>query len=207
MAIAGVPVLVVPVMMLQRFIHKSTRSARAAAARISTRLDEIFHGINPIKLNNLEEQQDRRFRQTVGGYVRSQIRSEAGQAGVPAMMDPVAALGVLGVLVDGGFQVVDGAKHLGEVMSFSPALAPGVGSLRRMGKLAGAGQGKKSQRERGEVRRVRRIGRHSSPVIRRRHVPGWGTVATRKPRLRAAPAGSRACRCDAARLPGPSRKP
>lgn len=139
-AIAGVPILVVPVAILQRLIHKATRHARETAALISTRLDEIFHGINPIKLNNLENQQDRRFSETVDKFVRAQIRSEAGQAGVPAMMDLVAGIGFLGVLIYGGFQIIEGHKTIGEFMSFFTAMALIFEPLRRLGNISGLWQ-------------------------------------------------------------------
>ncbi len=139
-AVAGVPVLLVPVMILQRLIHVSTRHARVAAAHISTRLDEIFHGINPIKLNTLEGQQNRRFLQTLKAYIRAQIKSEAGQAGVPAMMDLVAGIGFLGVLIYGGFQIIEGQKSIGEFMSFFTAMALVFEPLRRLGNISGRWQ-------------------------------------------------------------------
>ncbi len=139
-AVAGVPVLIVPVALLQKMIHTATRHARSAAALISTRLDELFHGINPIKLNNLEKQQDQRFTGTVQSYARAQIRSEAGQAGVPAMMDIVAGLGFLGVLIYGGLQIIEGQKTIGEFMSFFTAMALIFEPLRRLGNISGLWQ-------------------------------------------------------------------
>ena len=139
-AIAGIPVLVIPVAILQRLIHSAARHARQTAASISTRLDEIFHGVNPIKLNNLEDHQDARFGKTVNAYVKAQIKSEAGQAGVPAMMDVVAGIGFLGVLIYGGFQIIDGAKTIGEFMSFFTAMALIFEPLRRLGNISGLWQ-------------------------------------------------------------------
>jgi len=139
-AVAGLPVLVIPVALLQKLIHTATRHARQAAALISTRLDEVFHGINPIKLNNLENQQDARFSKTVDDYVKAQIKSEAGQAGVPAMMDLVAGLGFLGVLIYGGFQIIEGQKTIGEFMSFFTSMALLFEPLRRLGNISGRWQ-------------------------------------------------------------------
>ncbi len=147
-AIAGVPVLVIPIAILQRLIHKATRRARQSAALISTRLDEIFHGINPIKLNNLERQQDQRFAATVRAFVQAQIRSEAGQAGVPAMMDLVAGVGFLGVLIYGGFQIINGQKTIGEFMSFFTAMALIFEPLRRLGNISGLWQASLASLER-----------------------------------------------------------
>jgi len=139
-AIAGIPILVIPVAILHRVIHTATRNARQTAALISTRLDEIFHGVNPIKLNTLEDQQNMRFGSAVQAYVKAQIRSEAGQAGVPAMMDLVAGFGFLGVLIYGGFQIIDGAKTIGEFMSFFTAMALIFEPLRRLGNISGLWQ-------------------------------------------------------------------
>jgi len=139
-AVAGVPILVIPVFVLQRIIHSTTRYARQTAAGIATRLDEIFHGINPIKFNNLEDQQNARFSQSVTAYVRAEIRSEAGQAGVPALMDIVAGIGFLGVLIYGGYQIIDGQKTIGEFMSFFTAMALVFEPMRRLGNISGIWQ-------------------------------------------------------------------
>jgi subfamily B ATP-binding cassette protein MsbA len=147
-AVAGVPVLVIPVTVLHRLIHTATRRARVTAALISTRLDEIFHGINPIKLNTLEEQQDRRFSDAVDTYVKAQVRSEAGQAGVPAMMDLVAGLGFFGVLIYGGFEIIEGTKTIGQFMSFFTSMALIFEPLRRLGNISGLWQAATASLER-----------------------------------------------------------
>lgn len=139
-AIAGVPLLVLPIMVLQRIVRKTTRKARAEAAHISTRLDEIFHGVTTIKLNRLEAHEGRRFQATVEKFVRAQLRSEAGKAGIPALMDIVAAIGFLGVLYYGGHQIIAGEKTVGEFMSFFTAMALIFEPLRRLGNVSGAWQ-------------------------------------------------------------------
>ena len=139
-AVAGVPLLLLPIMGLQRLVRRTTRAARAAAALISTRLDEIFHGVTTIKLNRLETHENDRFGRTVDGFVRAQVRSEAGQAAIPALMDIVAAIGFLGVLYYGGVQIIDGEKTVGEFMSFFTAMALVFEPLRRLGNVTGAWQ-------------------------------------------------------------------
>ena len=137
-AVAGAPVLMGPMVLLQRWVRRSTRTAREAAARLSTRLDETFHGIDTIKLNTIEDREAGRFQAELGGFVGAQIRSEAGQAGIPAMMDIVAGIGFLGVLSYGGLQIIDGAKTVGEFMSFFTAMALVFEPLRRIGNVSGA---------------------------------------------------------------------
>ena len=48
-ALIGIPLLVGPLYLLHRLIRATSLQSRAAAARLSTRLDEIFHGMQTIK--------------------------------------------------------------------------------------------------------------------------------------------------------------
>ena len=139
-AIAGAPVLMGPMLILQRWVRRSTRNARNAAAGIATRLDETFHGIDTIKLNTIETREQKRFSGALDGFVNAQIRSEAGQAGIPAMMDIVAGVGFFGVLTYGGLQIIEGQKTVGEFMSFFTAMALVFEPLRRIGNVSGAWQ-------------------------------------------------------------------
>ncbi|TCP44066.1 ABC transporter ATP-binding protein [Rhodovulum marinum] len=139
-ALAGVPLLLGPLAGLQRLIRRTSRAARESAAAISNRLDETFHGVTTIKLNRLEAREDARFGETMDGYVHAQIRSEAGQAGMPAMIDIVGGLGFAGVLVFGGLQIIEGDKTVGEFMAFFTAIALVFEPLRRLGKVTGAWQ-------------------------------------------------------------------
>ena len=98
------------------------RRAREGAARLSTRLDEIFHGMNTLKLNTAEDLERQRFSDTIRQYLRMEMKSRLGQAGIPAMTDVVAATGFAGVLIYGGGQIIDGEKSVGEFMSFFTAM-------------------------------------------------------------------------------------
>ena len=139
-AVAGAPLLMGPMVLLQRWVRRSTRTARNAAAGIATRLDETFHGIDTIKLNTIEAREAERFSGALDGFVSAQIKSEAGQAGIPAMMDIVAGIGFLGVLSYGGLQIIEGEKTVGEFMSFFTAMALVFEPLRRIGNVSGAWQ-------------------------------------------------------------------
>lgn len=140
LALAGAPLIMVPILILQKLIRATTRVNRNAAAGIVTRLDEIFHGITTIKLNAIEDREAQRYEDHVRFMVASQMRSTAAGAGIPALMDIVAAIGFFGVLVYGGLQVIDGVKTVGEFMSFFTAIALLFEPMRRLGGLSGAWQ-------------------------------------------------------------------
>ena len=137
-AVVGVPLLMGPVAALLRYVRRSTFRARDQAARLSTRLDEIFHGINTIKLNVAEKHENTRFDAVVGDYKKLEWKALTGRAGVPGLVDVVAALGFAGVLYYGGGQIIDGEKTVGEFMSFFTAMGLIFDPLRRLANVSGA---------------------------------------------------------------------
>ncbi|MFD1913172.1 ABC transporter ATP-binding protein [Halodurantibacterium flavum] len=137
-AAVGTPLLIVPVILLQRAVRKTSRISRAVAAQNSTRLDEIFHGIRTIQLTGSEAREAGRYRDSVNQFVRAQLRTEAGSAGIPALIDIVAAIGFAGVLTYGGMQIIGGEKTVGQFMAFFTAMALVFDPLRRLGGVSAA---------------------------------------------------------------------
>ncbi|MEM6385238.1 MAG: ABC transporter ATP-binding protein [Pseudomonadota bacterium] len=137
-AIAGVPLLFGPIAGLLRYVRGVSYEARERAARLATRLDEIFHGVNTIKLNTSEAHENGRFGQIVRELLRYQRRALVGRAAVPGMIDIVAALGFAGVIFYGGGQIIDGDKTVGEFMSFFTAMGLIFDPLRRFANVGGA---------------------------------------------------------------------
>lgn len=148
LALVGVPILIIPLGILQRLIRATTRAARDAAARLSTRLDEIFHGIISIKVNRLEDYEATRFDREVDGFLAAQLRAERGKAANPAVIDIIAAIGFLAVLIYGGREIIEGEKTVGEFMSFFTALALVFDPLRRLSAVAGQVQAAMASLER-----------------------------------------------------------
>jgi len=72
-AIAAAPILVLPVLLLQKLVRKTSRTVRDTAAVIATRLDEIFHGINTLKLNSTEKYESGRFNTEVDKLVDAEL--------------------------------------------------------------------------------------------------------------------------------------
>ncbi|WP_226780392.1 ABC transporter ATP-binding protein [Oceaniglobus trochenteri] len=136
-ALIGIPLLVLPSMALQRYVRRKTGQMRDAATQRSTRLDEIFHGINPIKLNRMEDYQLGRFRAVVNRIVSVNVKTEAGRSMLPGMIDIMTGLGFFGVLVLGGREIIEGEKTVGQFMSFFTAMALAFQPLRRLGSLSG----------------------------------------------------------------------
>lgn len=139
-ALIGAPVLVLPAAILQRYVRRKTAEMRETASQRSTRLNEIFHGIDEVKLNRLEAYQLSRFQRLVDRIVGAEIRMAAGQSMLPALIDIMTGLGFLGVLILGGREIIAGEKTVGEFMSFFTAMSLAFQPLRKLGGLTGIWQ-------------------------------------------------------------------
>ncbi|SFE65496.1 ABC transporter ATP-binding protein [Roseivivax sediminis] len=136
-ALVGAPLLVAPALFLQRFVRGNARSARDIAAALSTRLNEVLHGIVPIKLNTLERYQADRYRRLTRRRIRTEVRSSAGQASIPGLIDIMSGLGFAGVLLYGGGEILAGEKTVGDFMAFFTAIGLAFEPLRRLGAVSG----------------------------------------------------------------------
>ena len=136
-ALLGIPLLILPSLLAQGYVRRKARAAREVAAKMSTRLDEVFHGIMPIKLNRLEDYQSKRYQSLVEERVETEVKSAFGQALIPALIDIMTGVGFLCVLYLGGLQIISGDKSVGDFMAFFTAMALAFDPLRRLGNLSG----------------------------------------------------------------------
>ncbi|MCC5969355.1 MAG: ABC transporter ATP-binding protein [Pararhodobacter sp.] len=139
-AVIGTPLLVLPILALQRVVRRVGTRAREASAEASNRLDEIFHGVYTIQRNGLEQLEGTRFHASVARFIAASVRTKLGQSGMNALADLVGALGFSLVLIYGGGQIIDGSRSVGEFMSFFTAFALMFEPLRRLSGLTGSWQ-------------------------------------------------------------------
>lgn len=136
-ALVGVPLLVLPSLIVQRFVRRLSRTAHEVAARQSGRLDEVFHGIIPVKLNRLEAYQERRYAKLNKERVQIEVRMSFGKASIVGLIDAMSGVGFLGVLIYGGGEIISGEKTVGQFMAFFTALGFAFEPLRRLGMITG----------------------------------------------------------------------
>ncbi|EEX16047.1 lipid A export ATP-binding/permease protein MsbA [Citreicella sp. SE45] len=139
-ALVGAPLMVLPSILVQRYVRGNARKARDIAAGLSVRLNEVFHGIVPVKLNRLEEYQAARYRKLTDDRITAETRSALGQSSIPGLIDIMAGIGFLGVLFYGGSEIIAGTKTVGDFMAFFTAIALAFEPLRRLGAVSGSWQ-------------------------------------------------------------------
>jgi len=140
LAMIGVPLMILPAAIAQRFVRARSREARDLGASLSTRLDEVFHGIVQIKLNALEAYQARQYRDLTRTFIRTEVRAAFGNSAIPAMIDIMSGIGFMAVIVYGGSEIIAGNKTIGEFMTFFTALGFMFSPLRRLGAISGLWQ-------------------------------------------------------------------
>ena len=136
-AFLGIPFLVLPILLLQGLVRYRAGENRDYESKANVRLDEIFHGITDIKLNRAEGRERNKFFDILQLTHKVRLRLEAGMAGIPAMIDIIAAIGFLAVMVFGAIDITSGAKTIGEFMSFFTAMALIFEPLRRLSNVSG----------------------------------------------------------------------
>ncbi|MEM7720220.1 MAG: ABC transporter ATP-binding protein [Pseudomonadota bacterium] len=174
-AVAGLPLLVGPVTGVLRFVRGVSFTARDRAARLSTRLDEIFHGMNTIKLNTAETHEHGRFGTMIKDYRRYERRALFGRAAVPVLIDVVAAMGFSGVIYYGGGQIISGDKTVGEFMSFFTAMGLLFDPMRRLANVSGAWAAARSS-----LARIRQVFDAEATITNPARAvpkPDWGATA------------------------------
>lgn len=139
-ALVGIPILVLPTVVAQKFVRRTTYSLRNIAGRMTNRLDEVFHGIAPVQLNALEDYQLSRFRVMAVERIWAQTKARFGTALIPGLVDIMTGIGFLTVLVYGGREIIDGTKTVGQFMAFFTAMALAFEPLRRLANLSGQWQ-------------------------------------------------------------------
>ena len=136
-AFLGIPFLVLPILLLQDLVRSRAGENRDFESKANVRLDEIFHGITDIKLNRAEKSERNKFFDILQVTHKVRLRLEAGMAGIPAMIDIIAAVGFLAVMIFGAIDITSGSKTIGEFMSFFTAMALIFEPLRRLSNVSG----------------------------------------------------------------------
>ena len=139
-AIVATPLLILPSAIAQRYVRRKSRQAREVAAGLSTRLDEVFHGVETVKVNTLEAYQTGRFQGLMNRSVNHQVKAAMATAVMPGLVDLTIGLGLVLVLLFGAGEIIAGDKTVGQFMSFFTAMALAFDPLRRLAGITGVWQ-------------------------------------------------------------------
>ncbi|WP_347822419.1 ABC transporter ATP-binding protein [uncultured Planktomarina sp.] len=136
-ALVGAPLLLFPSLVAQRYTRKQAVKAREVAANMATRLNEAFHGVGTIKLNGLERYYTDRYRALTKRQIEVEVKTLFGTAVIPSLVDVMSGIGFACVIIYGGYEIISGAKTVGQFMAFFSALGLAFEPLRRLAGISG----------------------------------------------------------------------
>ena len=137
MALMGAPLLLGPSLIAQRYTRKQAVKARDVAANMATRLNEAFHGVGTIKLNGLERYYTDRYHTLTKRQIQVEVKTLFGTAVIPSLVDIMSGIGFAVVIIYGGYEIISGAKSVGQFMAFFSALGLAFEPLRRLAGITG----------------------------------------------------------------------
>jgi len=129
--------VIVPFAVAQRYTRKQAVKAREVAGTMATRLNEAFHGVGTIKLNGLERYYTDRYRALTKRQIEVEIKTLFGTAVIPSLVDVMSGIGFACVIIYGGYEIISGAKTVGQFMAFFSALGLAFEPLRRLAGISG----------------------------------------------------------------------
>ncbi|MDG1240918.1 ABC transporter ATP-binding protein [Planktomarina sp.] len=136
-ALVGAPLLLFPSLVAQRYTRKQAAKAREVAGNMAARLNEAFHGVGTIKLNGLERYYTDRYRALTKRQIEVEVKTLFGTAVIPSLVDVMSGIGFACVIVYGGYEIISGAKTVGQFMAFFSALGLAFEPLRRLAGISG----------------------------------------------------------------------
>ncbi|HEX9242095.1 MAG TPA: ABC transporter ATP-binding protein [Anaeromyxobacter sp.] len=137
-----IPVTLLPVIRLTKKLKRVTTQAAETAGTLSTRVQEVLHGMRVVQAYGMEAHESARFGEVARAYVRAMRRGYLVRSFTSPLMEVMAAAGISAAIWWVGGQILAGQIEPAKFFSFIAAvmlLYQPVKQLGRMGQTAIAG--------------------------------------------------------------------
>jgi subfamily B ATP-binding cassette protein MsbA len=132
------PVSVLPVLRLSQRLRRYSKRGQATLGNLTALLQETIQGNRIVKAFGMEEYERARFgdenRRLFGLY----MKASRAKALIQPIMEMLAAFGIAGVILYGGYSVIHGGRTQGEFFAFLTALVLVYDPFKGLAKIAGA---------------------------------------------------------------------
>ncbi len=126
------PLATFPIIGIGRRVRKVTSTSQVEWGNLTTLLDETFSGVRHVKAYGMEDYESGRAGKTITKIFRLNFRSGVVRASVHPIMGTLTGLAVFLVILYGGWQVIDGNRTAGDLMSFITALLLAYEPIKRL---------------------------------------------------------------------------
>ena len=147
-AVAVFPFVAVAIRTLGRTLYRINRRSQEQVAELSVVLQESFTGSKIVKAFGREQHEQRRFDSVNDRLLSLALKDHRTDQLSEPIMEVLGALGIMGALWYGGYQVISGALTPGEFFSFTAAVLLLYGPVRQLSRMANTVQQSLSSVER-----------------------------------------------------------
>jgi ATP-binding cassette, subfamily B, bacterial MsbA len=148
-AVAIFPAVAVTVRSIGRKLYKINKRSQEKVAELNVVLQESFTGTKIVKAFGRERLEQDRFDGVNDQLLRLALKDHRTDQLAEPLMEVLGALGIMGALWYGGYQVIAGALTPGEFFSFTTAVILLYGPVRQLSRMANT-----IQQSLGSVERV-----------------------------------------------------
>jgi subfamily B ATP-binding cassette protein MsbA len=148
-AVAVFPAVAVTVRTLGRKLYKINKRSQETVAKLNVMLQESFTGTKIVKAFGREKLEQERFDGVNNQLLRLALKDHRTDQASEPLMEVLGAIGIMGALWYGGYQVIAGALTPGEFFSFTTAVVLLYGPVRQLSRMANT-----VQQSLGSVERV-----------------------------------------------------
>ncbi|MBM4245105.1 MAG: ATP-binding cassette domain-containing protein [Deltaproteobacteria bacterium] len=132
------PVSVLPVLRLSQRLRRYSKRGQATLGNLSALLQETIQGNRIVKAFGMERYELERFdaenRRLFGLY----MKASRAKALIQPLMELLAAFGIAGVVLYGGYSVIEGGRTQGDFLAFLTALVLVYDPFKGLAKISGA---------------------------------------------------------------------
>ncbi|HZV94769.1 MAG TPA: ABC transporter ATP-binding protein [Candidatus Nitrosocosmicus sp.] len=148
-AVAVFPAVAVTVRTLGRKLYRINKRSQETVAKLNVMLQESFTGTKIVKAFGREKLEQERFDGVNNQLLRLALKDHRTDQASEPLMEVLGAIGIMGALWYGGYQVIAGALTPGEFFSFTTAVVLLYGPVRQLSRMANT-----VQQSLGSVERV-----------------------------------------------------
>jgi len=148
-AVAVFPAVAVTVRTLGRKLYRINKRSQETVAKLNVMLQESFTGTKIVKAFGREKLEQERFDAVNNQLLRLALKDHRTDQASEPLMEVLGAIGIMGALWYGGYQVIAGALTPGEFFSFTTAVVLLYGPVRQLSRMANT-----VQQSLGSVERV-----------------------------------------------------
>ncbi|MET0850375.1 MAG: ABC transporter ATP-binding protein [Candidatus Rokuibacteriota bacterium] len=135
-AVAVFPAAAVTVRAIGRKLYKINRRSQQTVAELNIVLQESFTGTKIVKAFGREGLEQERFDQVNDTLLGLALKDHRTDQLSEPLMEVMGAIGIMGALWYGGYQVISGALTPGEFFSFTTAVILLYGPVRQLSRMA-----------------------------------------------------------------------